>query len=232
MTIQQKAKQQKIKGVMDIVFCIDATGSMQPCIDAIKSNLATFVSNLTVETGRKQIVPDWRARIIYFRDLNADKDALKADYPFVSSEGELRKQIDDIAAEGGGDAPESILDALYVALSKSEWRDNALHAVIAFTDAPPIETLHATMVEPGQDKSIATVINAYVSDKFSVLRVFCPEHPVYEELKDIPRSTFEYVDKSAGDVYEGLKNLKFDEIFQVLAKTLSLSASEVKQFVS
>jgi hypothetical protein len=32
----------KVKGIVDIVFLLDATGSMQPCIDAVKNNIAAF----------------------------------------------------------------------------------------------------------------------------------------------------------------------------------------------
>src|SRR5688572_3919910 len=34
------------KRVADVVFCIDASNSMQPCIDAVRKNLAQFVSGL------------------------------------------------------------------------------------------------------------------------------------------------------------------------------------------
>ena len=34
------------KGVVDIVFLIDATGSMKHCIDAVKSNIQAFCRDL------------------------------------------------------------------------------------------------------------------------------------------------------------------------------------------
>lgn len=231
MPIQQQPRERRIKGKMDIVICIDATGSMEPCINELKNNLKNFINSFNVYFGKNQIVPDWRARIIYYRDLDVDKEALK-EFPFVSSEDELKRQIDLVEAEGGGDEPESALDALYIAISKSEWREGVLHAVILFTDAPSKGQLHDSTVEPGQDRSINTVINAFIADKYSKLFIYSPEHEVYEKLKDIPGSVINYVgsveDKS---VYEGLKNLDFQELLQQLGKTLVVSASEVIKFI-
>jgi len=225
MPIQQQPKERKLKGVMDIVLCIDATESMTPCIDQLKENLKTFIDSFDVSAGSQQIIPNWRARVIYFRDLNVDDEALK-EFPFVNTVEDLKQQINSIEAKGGGDQPESILDALYIAITKSDWREKALHAVIAFTDAPPHNELHPSILEPGQDTSIATIINAYVNDKYSKLWVYCPSHEKYKELQLIPRATIDYIDHS-GDVYEGLINLDFDKLLKELGKTLVVSASEI-----
>ncbi len=225
MPIRQQPQERKLKGKMDIVICLDATGSMESCIEQLKNNLSTFIGNLTIRSGSQQIVPDWRARLIYFRDLDADADALVS-FDFVNTENELRQQIDQVRAEGGGDEPESILDAIYTAIAKSKWREGVLHAVIAFTDAPPKERLHEKTVEAGEDKSVGNIINKFTADKYSRLWVFCPKNQVYSELEAIPRSNITYVD-SQGDVYEGLKNLDFNKLLQELGKTLVVSASEI-----
>lgn len=34
------------RGIADVVFVIDASGSMEPCINALKANIASFVSSL------------------------------------------------------------------------------------------------------------------------------------------------------------------------------------------
>ena len=34
------------KGVADVVFCLDASGSMAPCIDAVRRNLDAFLDAL------------------------------------------------------------------------------------------------------------------------------------------------------------------------------------------
>ena len=227
MPIQQQPKERRIKGRMDIVICIDATGSMKPCIEELKNNLKNFIDSLRVHFGESQITPDWRARIICYRDLDVDAEALK-EFPFVNTEEELKNQIDQIEAKGGGDEPESALDALYTAIAKSKWRDNVLHAVILFTDATAKGELHEKTVEPGQNRGIGTVINAFIADKYSKLFIYAPEHSVYDNLKMIPGSNVYYVGSPEDpSVYEGLKNLDFRNLLEQLGKTLTVSSSEV-----
>ena len=41
----------KVKGVVDIVFLIDVSGSMAHCIEALKENIKSFVKTLTSGDG-------------------------------------------------------------------------------------------------------------------------------------------------------------------------------------
>jgi hypothetical protein len=41
------------KGVVDVVFCLDASGSMAPCIDAVRKNLDAFLDALGGDANRK-----------------------------------------------------------------------------------------------------------------------------------------------------------------------------------
>ena len=54
----------KVRGVADIVFLIDVTGSMQPCIDALKNNIAAFVDALSKsDANNSSPISDWRGRV-------------------------------------------------------------------------------------------------------------------------------------------------------------------------
>ena len=44
-------QQTKTRGVADIVFLIDVSGSMAPAIDALKANIGTFVESLSKGEG-------------------------------------------------------------------------------------------------------------------------------------------------------------------------------------
>ena len=46
----------KKKGVADIVFLIDVSGSMQPCLDALKENIGVLVDHM-VNPGPKELAP-------------------------------------------------------------------------------------------------------------------------------------------------------------------------------
>ena len=57
----------KVKGVADIVFLMDATGSMGNCIQRLKDNVMVFFRSLTEKVaGANSVVPikDWRAKVV------------------------------------------------------------------------------------------------------------------------------------------------------------------------
>src|SRR4051794_5328332 len=58
----QKAK---TKGVADIVFMVDVTGSMSPCIDALRANIEIFIDSLSKgEANNAPPVRDWRGKVV------------------------------------------------------------------------------------------------------------------------------------------------------------------------
>src|SRR5262245_54149040 len=99
----------KVKGIADIVFLLDATGSMGPCINAVKNNIKTFVQTLTTATPNGgAVVKDWRAKIMGYRDLDYTDVPAIVDNPFVSGVPELEAQLNALNADGGGDEPETL----------------------------------------------------------------------------------------------------------------------------
>ena len=56
---------------VDIVFLIDATGSMTDCIDAIRTSIGLFFDTLDSDWSP---IKDWRARVVGYRDANCDGD--------------------------------------------------------------------------------------------------------------------------------------------------------------
>ena len=89
----------KKRGVVDIVFLMDATGSMEPCIDALKDNVTTFVESMC-ESSQMNPVKDWRAKVVGFRDFLEDDEPL-VDNPFVKDPTAVRSQLDNLEAMGG-----------------------------------------------------------------------------------------------------------------------------------
>lgn len=59
---------------LDIVMCIDGTGSMQPTINAVKLNALNFESNLNTELQNRGIAPfdAMRVRAVFFRDYGGN----------------------------------------------------------------------------------------------------------------------------------------------------------------
>ncbi len=60
---------------VDLVFCIDATGNMNPVINMVKNNALSFYSDLMNALNAKgKRVESVRIKVIAFRDYLEDKD--------------------------------------------------------------------------------------------------------------------------------------------------------------
>ncbi len=130
---------------LDLVICIDSTGSMQPIIKELQNN-ALAIYQLVLEGMEEydQVVEQLRVKIISFRDFRCDDEALTESpfYTLPDQNDELKAFLNDVVAQGGGDAPENALEALALAL-KSDWTTTTggtkrRHAIVMLSDAPAI----------------------------------------------------------------------------------------------
>lgn len=129
---------------VDIVFCIDVTGSMTPIIDAVKANALRFYDDVQTNlTAKGKNVDELRVRVIAFRDFAADGEAAMQESPFYrlpAEQSEFSDFVNGLIAEGGGDAPESGLDAVALAMN-SEWTtrgDRRRQVIVVWTDQPAL----------------------------------------------------------------------------------------------
>lgn len=129
---------------VDIVYCIDATSSMTPCIETVKQNaktLHTDIINATSAGG--YTVQQLRLKVILFRDFSFDEEnAIKESrfFNLPDETDEYEAFINEIEVIGGGPLPESSLEALHLAIN-SDWVAPAdgvrtRHVIVMFTDAP------------------------------------------------------------------------------------------------
>ena len=113
---------------VDIVMCIDITGSMQDCIDTVKNRALQFWPDLKEAlAAASKNVSDVRVKVIGFRDFEADGDgALEISRYFnLSDQGssdpeDYKAFVNGLVADGGGDEPENSLEALALAI-QSDW---------------------------------------------------------------------------------------------------------------
>ena len=127
---------------VDIVFCIDVTGSMTPIIDQVKANALRFYDDVQVNlTEKGKNVDQLRVRVLAFRDFAADGGAALQEspfYPLPEDRGGFSDFVNGLMAEGGGDAPESGLEAVALAIS-SPWAttgDRRRQVIVVWTDQP------------------------------------------------------------------------------------------------
>ena len=119
------------KQPLDLIFLVDVTGSMGGCIDALKRNIRQFFDALVTGEDR---VTDWRAKVVAYRDITCDSPWYQ-DWGFTTDPDAMRDEIARCYASGGGDLPESLLDAVYRISTETDFREGAARAVLAFTDA-------------------------------------------------------------------------------------------------
>jgi|GEM_PF-756862 len=184
----------KVKGVVDVVILLDVTDSMQDCIDAVKANISSFISDLCkADVNGTALVKDWRMKVCGYRDQTADGDSWFIDNPFVRDVASVERQLDSpsMTARGGGEEPSSLLDALFrlgqsetVELQDGEdpgqWRPlgDAKRVIIFFTDA----TFKSPMTLPeGSGGTVIDVITLLQNKKIKLCG-FVPEWLGYEDL--------------------------------------------------
>jgi hypothetical protein len=117
---------------VDIVFVLDVTESMQPYIDAVKTNMVSFAQDLAAHNR------DYRLGLVTFEDYVVSKyDDCNCPYQkkMTSNVKEFVEWVGTLRASGGGDIPENQLEALEYA-SSFAFRPDAEGIIILITDAP------------------------------------------------------------------------------------------------
>jgi hypothetical protein len=238
---EQKAK---AKGVVDIIFLIDKTGSMTPCIDALKENISTFIDALSSASGNNPTpVKDWRAKVVGYGDVKEDaQNGINwlIDNDFVRNVDELKKQLSNIRAEGGGHTPEeSLLDALYLMATMKDtgkdedekpthwrYRSRAARVVVVFTDIG----YHPQMAIPeAEGGTVDDVINKLMDSRI-ILSIFAPENDCYYKLAECDKSEYNPIPLENRSPQEALKDFtkdqsNFKKTLEALAKSVSASAA-------
>ena len=126
---------------VDIVMCIDCTGSMGDLLDTVKSNALKFYPDLRSRCDAKgKEISELRIRVIGFRDLGHDNSSALIDSGFMSipdDEKKFKDLVSSFVASGGGPEPESGLEALSMAIN-SDWTksgDKRRHVIVVWSDA-------------------------------------------------------------------------------------------------
>lgn len=122
----------EVNQAVDIVFVVDATGSMQDEIDYLKAELQDVIKRV------QDTLPnaDLSLGSVFYRDQGEEYVTRKAPLS-----GTISRTTDFIAqqeADGGGDNPEAVEEALRVAVEEMNWRaDAATKLMFLVLDAPP-----------------------------------------------------------------------------------------------
>ena len=202
---------------VDIVFCIDVTGSMTPIIDQVKVNALGFYDDVQTNlTAKGKNVAQLRVRVIAFRDFVADGSAALAESPFFTlpaERGGFSEFVNGLIAQGGGDAPESGLDAVALAIN-SPWMttgDRRRQVVVVWTDQP---------AHPLDPSVLPADFSARVPADFSALTdlwedeqgpmgasakrliLFAPDGPGWSEISSVWENVVHHPSQAGGGLSE------------------------------
>ncbi len=221
------------KRCIDIVFCIDGTGSMSPCIESVKSNARRFYSDFAKSmTEMGSDIDMMRIKMIVFRDYKSDGQQSMVQSPFFElpqEETEFSAYLDGIHATGGCAEDANGLEALYLAMNSdfvTGSKDRQVIVLFADTSAIPLGKRKnyagypAKMVD--DDGLLETWMctqthSSKLREKNKRLVMFAPRGSNYEKMKQqYNRSVFEPV-----EMHRGLDEVPFDTIIKIIAASAS-----------
>ncbi len=142
---------------IDIVFNIDTTGSMGLKISSIKAHISMIVDDVKKQTNSARFaITSYRddpARTNYPNDYRS-----RVDQEFTSDAAALKKSLENISADGGGDAPETMYSGIKSAL-ELPWRPGVKKIVLTVTDAPALSPEPGTNLTEKEINALAFAVD-------------------------------------------------------------------------
>jgi hypothetical protein len=182
---------------VDVLFLLDATGSMGDEIDQLK----TSIDSVAAQVAQLQSQPDVRFGMTLYRDLG--DQFVTSTFDFTGDVAEFRAALAEVVADGGDDYPEAVDEGLAEALAAPSWRDPAstIQLVFLVADAPPQVRRQVATPYP---KSIADAIGRGIK----IFPVASSEsddqaEAVFRELAQATGSRFVFLTYGAGGAATG-----------------------------
>ncbi|MDR2543307.1 MAG: VWA domain-containing protein, partial [Treponema sp.] len=113
---------------LDLVICLDTTGSMRPYIDPIREKLIPMLEEML------GLFPSFRIGLVQFKDYH--DVYLTRLTSFTTDFARFQRALNVIRPHGGGDIPEAVYEALYDGASRFPWEAEA-RLMLLIGDAPP-----------------------------------------------------------------------------------------------
>ncbi|MGI0045716.1 MAG: vWA domain-containing protein [Nitrosotalea sp.] len=123
-------RKEEVLNFLDVIFCIDSTGSMETFILEVRRNVINMMreikkSGLSVNFG-----------CVFYGDHERVSQEVVRFYELTGDEKTIEANFQGTTIFGGGDHPEAVADGLHVSLNMN-WRRGSRRVVILIGDAPP-----------------------------------------------------------------------------------------------
>jgi VWA domain-containing protein len=121
------------KPTVEVAFVLDTTGSMAGLIEGAKRKIWSIATSIIDANPEADI----RMGLVAYRDIGDDYVTKKFD--LTTDIQDLYASLLELKARGGGDWPESVNEALFVAVDKLSWTKagDICRIVFLVGDAPP-----------------------------------------------------------------------------------------------
>ena len=240
MSQQQQTNYQAPNGqssmdyTVDMVFCIDATGSMEDntgahtkIINMVKENALRFYDDMLQKMAAKhKPMAQLRVRVICFRDYLADgAEAMKATDFFLlpQQSKEFEDCINGIHADGGGDIPEDGLEALAYAI-RSKWTTHGVkkrQVIVVWTDAGTHELGYgksAPNYPKGMPENLSVLEDWWdAMDEYAKrLIIYAPDTNYWNYISENWEKVY-HIPSAAGD---GMSEHDYGEILDLICNTI------------
>ena len=113
---------------IDLMFVVDTTGSMTDELNFLQTELSDIISSVTEQQSGIKI------GLVFYRDYG-DNYIVRA-HGFSDDLNSVQLNLNQEQAQGGGDYPEAMDQALQAAIG-ADWRNNSRKVMFLIADAPP-----------------------------------------------------------------------------------------------
>lgn len=223
----------KITYNVDMVFCIDCTGSMDNVIDIVKKNALNFYQDvMTVMEKKQKHIDQLRVRVVAFRDYLADGEnaMLVTDFFHLPSQAaDFEECVSSLEADGGGDDPEDGLEALAYSI-KSNWTKEGMkkRQVIVVWSDEATHDLGFGSASPYYPRGMAENMRelsawwgdrqqpGYMDNNAKRLLLFTPDLPGWSTISQNWDNVLHFPSE-AGD---GLSSVEYNQIIDAISNTI------------
>lgn len=221
---------------VDLVLCIDGTGSMGPIIEMTKKNALNLPEDIMRKAEDLEMkISSLRMRIIVFRDYLSDGEYAMQTTDFFklpAEKEEMHRVVSGVIASGGGDEPEDALEAIAYAMN-SDWQPSCPGAkrrqlIAVWTDASAHELGYGKS-SPYYDHSLPKDFDELTdwwgddeSEKSCMhyrskrMALFAPNVRPWTLLRNNWDNVFHYPSVAG----QGMSESSYEEIINLLLKTL------------
>lgn len=216
---------------VDLALCIDATSSMSPVIKQVKGHALRFHEDVVSGLDKvKKSIDKMRVRVIAFRDFYVDGARTIRESDFFDLPGqndEFKRFLEGISADGGGDEPESGLEALALAM-RSQWTregDRQRHVIVVWTDASthPLEKAREKRPDhypSGLPETFDDLTDLWNGQELSSasrrLLIFAPDSNAWSDISQHWENTLHYPSRAGA----GVSDVDYSTMLDSIARSV------------